>query len=213
MTPRSIFRSIVVVLFALLSPLAGAATILIMGDSLSAGYGLRADQSWPAHLARRLEGLGDTHTVINASISGETTAGGLSRLPHALKTHQPDMVVIELGANDGLRGLPLNRMRGNLEAMIAQSRRAGARVVLIGMQLPPNYGPAYANKFRESFENVAREQSTSFVPFLLAGFADRREWFQQDGLHPTAEAQPTILENVWPAIEALMPTGTSVSAR
>jgi len=190
-----------------------AATILVMGDSLSAGYGLRPEQSWPAHLARRLEGVAGKHAVINASVSGETTAGGLSRLPHALQTHQPDVVVIELGANDGLRGLPLQRMKSNLETMIARSRDAGARVVLIGMQLPPNYGPAYANKFRETFASIAKEQDAAFVPFLLAGFADRREWFQPDGLHPTAEAQPAILDNVWPAIESMIEPARTVSAR
>jgi len=200
-------------LFILASPLVSAATILVMGDSLSAGYGLRAEQSWPAHLARRLENIGGSHRVINASVSGETTAGGLSRLPHALKTHQPDVVVIELGANDGLRGLPLTRMKSNLERMIAQSREAGARVVLVGMQLPPNYGPAYANKFRETFERLAMEQETAFVPFLLAGFADRRDWFQPDGLHPTADAQAAILDNVWPAIEPMIQPAKTVSAR
>ncbi|WP_230971601.1 arylesterase [Nitrogeniibacter aestuarii] len=213
MTPRSMVRSIVVLLFILASPLVGAATILVLGDSLSAGYGLRAEQSWPAHLARRLEGIEGTHTVVNASVSGETTAGGRARLPHALETHQPDVVVIELGANDGLRGLPLERMKSNLEAMIDHSRRAGAQVVLVGMQLPPNYGPAYANKFRQTFETVASERNTAFVPFLLAGFADRREWFQPDGLHPTAEAQPAILDNVWPAIEPMVRAGVKLSER
>jgi len=213
MTPRSIVRSLVVLCFFLISPLASAATILVLGDSLSAGYGLRAEESWPAHLARRLDRSGQPHAVVNASVSGETTEGGLARLPHALKTHDPDVVVIELGANDGLRGLPLTRMKTNLEAMIALSREAGAQVVLVGMQLPPNYGPAYANKFRETFETLAAEQGTAFVPFLLAGFADRRDWFQPDGLHPTAEAQAAILENVWPAIEPLISRSGALSAR
>lgn len=200
MTPRSI----VFLFLILISPLSTAATILVMGDSLSAGYGLPAEQAWPAHLQRRLAALPGTHTVINASISGETTAGGRSRLPHALATHEPDVVVIELGANDGLRGLPLSAMQANLEHMVDAARKAGARVLLVGMQLPPNYGPAYANKFRSVFETVARERDTAFVPFLLEGFATRREWFQADGLHPTADAQPAIVDTLWPAIAPLV---------
>jgi len=209
MTPRSMFF-----LFLLfLSPFAQAATVLVMGDSLSAGYGLRASDAWPAHLQRKLDTLPGKYTVINASISGETTAGGRSRLPQALKTHRPDVVVIELGANDGLRGLPLSDMQSNLEAMIDQSRAAGARIVLVGMQLPPNYGPAYADKFRAVFKTVADKRKTAFAPFLLAGFADRREWFQNDGLHPTAEAQPTILANVWTVLEPLLQREAALSAR
>jgi len=209
MTPRSMFFLFLLVV----SPFAPAATVLVMGDSLSAGYGLRANDAWPAHLQRKLDAMPGEHKVINASISGETTAGGRSRLPQALKAHRPDVVVIELGANDGLRGLPLTDMQANLEAMIDQSRAAGARIVLVGMQLPPNYGPSYADKFRSVFKTVADTRKTAFAPFLLAGFADRREWFQQDGLHPTAEAQPTILANVWTALEPLIQRKAAVSAR
>ncbi len=200
MTPRSMLF----LLFLVVSPLLQAATVLVMGDSLSAGYGLPAGDAWPAHLQRKLDTQAGQHKVINASVSGETTAGGRARLPHALRTHQPDVVIIELGANDGLRGLPLTAMQANLDAMIAQSRAAGARVVLIGMQLPPNYGPAYTNKFHAVFDTLAKSRRTGYVPFLLAGFADRREWFQHDGLHPTAEAQPTIVETVWPALAPLI---------
>jgi acyl-CoA thioesterase-1 len=200
-------------LVLVLSPLAHSATVLVMGDSLSAGYGLRARDAWPAELQRKLRADGGDHKVVNASISGETTAGGLSRLPHALKTHRPDVVIIELGANDGLRGLPLEAMQSNLVTMIAQSRAAGARVVLVGMRLPPNYGSAYANKFHEVFTSVATSEKTAFVPFLLAGFAERREWFQNDGLHPTREAQGAMVDNIWPALEPLLRRKAAVSAR
>ncbi len=186
------------------SALAQAATVLVLGDSLSAGYGLRAEDAWPAHLQRKLESLPGEHRVINASVSGETTAGGRSRLPHALETHSPDIVVIELGANDGLRGLPLATMQANLLAMIDAAQSAQVAVVLIGMQLPPNYGPNYANKFHEVFARVAESRDVPFVPFLLDGFAADREMFQNDGIHPTAAAQPRILENVWPALAPLL---------
>ena len=186
------------------SALAQAATVLVLGDSLSAGYGLRAEDAWPAHLQRKLESLSGEHRVINASVSGETTAGGRSRLPHALETHSPDIVVIELGANDGLRGLPLATMQANLLAMIDAAQSAQVAVVLIGMQLPPNYGPNYANKFHEVFARVAESRDVPFVPFLLDGFAADREMFQNDGIHPTAAAQPRILENVWPALAPLL---------
>ncbi len=186
------------------SALAQAATVLVLGDSLSAGYGLRAEDAWPAHLQRKLESLPGEHRVINASVSGETTAGGRSRLPHALETHSPDIVVIELGANDGLRGLPLATMQSNLLAMIDAAQSAQVAVVLIGMQLPPNYGPNYANKFHEVFARVAESRDVPFVPFLLDGFAADREMFQNDGIHPTAAAQPRILENVWPALAPLL---------
>ena len=193
------------------SALAQAATVLVLGDSLSAGYGLRAEEAWPAHLQRKLESLPGEHRVINASVSGETTAGGRSRLPHALETHSPDVLVIELGANDGLRGLPLATMQDNLHAMINAAQAAKVAVVLVGMQLPPNYGPNYANKFREVFAGVAEARDVPFVPFLLEGFGADREMFQNDGIHPTAAAQPRILDNVWPALAPLL--GTAQAAR
>lgn len=193
------------------SALAQAATVLVLGDSLSAGYGLRAEEAWPAHLQRKLESLPGEHRVINASVSGETTAGGRSRLPHALATHSPDVLVIELGANDGLRGLPLATMQDNLLAMIDAAQAAKVAVVLVGMQLPPNYGPNYANKFREVFAGVAEARDVPFVPFLLEGFGADREMFQNDGIHPTAAAQPRIVANVWPALVPLL--GTAQAAR
>ena len=187
-----------------LAAAAQAATVLVMGDSLSAGYGLRAEQSWPAHLQRRLDTLPGKHTVINASVSGETTAGGRARLPQAISAHEPDVVVIELGANDGLRGLPIRLMRENLGAMVDAAEARGARVVLVGMRLPPNYGAAYNRQFQKAFADLARVRKLAFVPFLLDGFAEDRSMFQSDGIHPTAEAQPRMLDTVWPAIEPLI---------
>ena len=186
------------------SGLSHAATVLVWGDSLSAGFGLAADQAWPAHLARKLNADSTEHTVINASVSGETTAGGRSRLPQALAAHAPDVVVIELGANDGLRGLPLQLMRANLLAMIDAAEAANARVVLVGMRLPPNYGPLYGRQFAAVFAEVAKARAVAFVPFLLEGFADDRAMFLNDGLHPAAEAQPRIVDTVWPALAPLL---------
>ena len=186
------------------SGLTHAATVLVWGDSLSAGFGLAADQAWPAHLARKLNADSPQHTVINASVSGETTAGGRSRLPQALAAHAPDVVVIELGANDGLRGLPLKLMRANLLAMIDAAQAANARVVLVGMQLPPNYGPLYGRQFAAVFAEVAEARAVAFVPFLLEGFADDRTMFLNDGLHPAAAAQPRIVDTVWPALAPLL---------
>jgi acyl-CoA thioesterase-1 len=183
---------------------ARAATILVFGDSLSAGYGLPQEKSWPRLLEARLrkERLG--YTVANASVSGETTAGGARRIGDALKTHQPEIVVIELGANDGLRGQNLNVMRQNLERMIDASRKAKAEVLLVGMRLPPNYGMAYTEKFQQTFADVARQRKTAFVPFLFQGFADDLSYFQTDRVHPTAEAQALMLDTVWKGLEPLL---------
>lgn len=174
-----------------------------MGDSLSAGYGLKAEQSWPSLLARRLAEKRSDYSVTNLSISGETTAGGLARLDAALARHQPGIVVIALGANDGLRGLPLEQMRGNLGAMIDKSRQQQAQVLLIGMRLPPNYGP-FARDFHNVFGEVAKRKRVAYVDFLLDPIAARPELFQRDQLHPVAEAQPMILDHLWPAITPLL---------
>ncbi len=179
-------------------------TILVLGDSLSAGYGIGLEQSWPTLLERRLEAGHIPYRVTNLSISGETTAGGASRLPAALRQAHPAIVVIALGANDGLRGLPIEAMRANLESMIRDSRDSGARVVLVGMRLPPNYGAAYGQRFSDTFADLARQHGTPLVPFLLGGFADRPEAFQADGLHPTAAYQAAVLDNVWPALAPLL---------
>lgn len=193
-------------LFALLvgAPSALAAkTILVVGDSLSAGYGLRPEQAWPSLLASRLTEQRLDYSVANISISGETTAGGRTRLQAALKNHRPAVVIIALGANDGLRGLALGQMRSNLETMIAASQKAGARVLLAGMRLPPNYGP-YADQFHEAFSQIARVKKTSLLPFLLEPVATRPEFFLPDNLHPTAAAQPLILDHVWGALVPLL---------
>jgi acyl-CoA thioesterase-1 len=183
---------------------AGAATILIFGDSLSAGYGLPQDKSWPHLLEIRLRQERLQHTVVNASVSGETTAGGARRIAEALKKHQPDIVVIELGANDGLRGQDLNVMRQNLVTMIDASRKARAEVLLVGMRLPPNYGTGYTEKFQQTFADVARQRRTAFVPFLFEGFAEELRYFQADRVHPTAEAQALMLDTVWKGLKPLL---------
>ncbi len=183
---------------------AQAATILVWGDSLSAGYGLKPEEAWPTLLQTRLEREGFRHSVVNASVSGETSAGGRSRLPAALERHKPDIVILELGANDGLRGLRPQLLAENLNAMIADARAASAQVLLVGMQMPPNYGPAYTRRFAQTFTDVARAHKVALVPFLMDGFADRPELFQADGIHPTAEAQPRILDTVWEALKPML---------
>jgi len=193
-----------VCLFLVNTALAASGVILVFGDSLSAGYGLRLDEAWPALLEQRLRAEQLRYSVVNASISGETTAGGRSRLEAALARHEPDVVIIALGANDGLRGLPVSEMRANLGAMIAASRKAGARVLLVGMHMPPNYGPDYTQQFHRSFAEVATAGGASLAPFMMEGFADKRDLFQSDGIHPTASAQPLILGNIWPPLEALL---------
>lgn len=184
--------------------IAFAATIVVFGDSLSAGYGLPQDRAWPSLLEKRLRDDRLPHRVVNASISGETTSGGLSRIEGVLKTHRPDIIIIELGANDGLRGQSLELMRRNLETMVEASRRAKATVLLVGMRLPPNYGTAYTQKFHQTFADVARSKGTALVPFLLEGFADNGDYFQSDRVHPTLEAQALMLENVWQGLKPLL---------
>ncbi|CAI10020.1 probable periplasmic lipid esterase [Aromatoleum aromaticum EbN1] len=200
-----LLRSIVIFFFAIMVSGAGqAATILVWGDSLSAGYGLRAKQDWPTLLQTRLEREGFRHTVINGSVSGETSSGGRSRLPAALDRHEPDLLILELGANDGLRGLPPRLLAENLAAMIEAARSRGTRVLLIGMQMPPNYGPPYRQRFEQTFADVAREHKVPLVPFLLDGFAERHEMFQSDGIHPTAEAQELIVDTVWKQLAPML---------
>lgn len=181
--------------------LAGAAhaapTILVFGDSLSAAYNIPREAGWVALLTKRLQTGKSAYQVINASISGETTAGGLTRLPTLLAAHRPTLTILALGANDGLRGLPLSLTAQNLEAMISLAEKQGSKVLLVGMQLPPNYGMAYASKFQALFSDVARKKKIRLVPFLMAGIATQPERFQADGLHPTAIAQPVLLDNVW----------------
>ncbi|GBG03493.1 arylesterase [Azospira sp. I13] len=180
-----------------------AGIILVYGDSLSAGYGIRQEAAWPALLQARLQEKRLDYSVVNASISGETTAGGRSRLEAALSKHQPAVLVLVLGANDGLRGLSLGVMRDNLKAMVAAARRQKARVLLVGMRLPPNFGP-YAEEFHRSFGEVARQEKLAYVDFLLDGVADKPQLFQADNLHPLAEAQPRLLDNVWKGLSPLL---------
>ena len=194
---------------ALLFLLAGAPafaerTVMVFGDSLSAAYGLPASQGWVSLLGERIARDRLAWRVVNASVSGETTAGGVRRLPEDLKRHRPSLVVIALGANDGLRGQPVAAARANLEEMIRLARAARAEPVLVGLMIPPNYGIEYAREFRELYPGVAKKARVPLVPFLLDGVAEKRELFQPDQLHPTAAAQPLILDNVWPVIEPLL---------
>lgn len=181
--------------------------VLVVGDSLSAEYGLKAGDGWVALLQKRLAEQKKPYRVVNASISGDTTSGGRSRLPVALRTHKPAIVILELGGNDALRGLPLASTRDNLLAMARAAQEAGAKVLIAGMQVPPNYGPAYGKEFADLFEQVARQAKTALVPFLLKGVADRADamdWFQGDRIHPLAKAHPLMLDNVWPALKPLL---------
>ncbi|HZH42630.1 MAG TPA: arylesterase [Lysobacter sp.] len=179
-------------------------TVLVLGDSLSAAYGIAARQGWVALTAERLAQARPGWKVVNASISGETTAGGRARIERELKRHRPAVVVIELGANDGLRGLPLAHMRDNLEAMVRAAKAAGARVLILGMRLPPNYGGAYGRGFEEVYRTVARRHGATLLPFFLEPIALRREAFQADNLHPTAAVQPKLRDHVWPALAPLL---------
>ena len=199
---RIAFPLIVCLLLA--APAAQAArTILVFGDSLSAGYGIRQDDAWPALLAQRLQQKRLDYNVVNASISGETSSGGRTRLPAALDKHSPAIVIIALGANDGLRGLPIATLRDNLTTMTANAQQKKARVLIVGQRLPPNYG-AYAQQFDKVFGEVAKARKAALVDFLLDGIADQPRFFQADNLHPTREAQPRLLDNVWPGLEPLL---------
>jgi acyl-CoA thioesterase-1 len=181
-----------------------AKTILVLGDSLSAAYGMAADRGWVALLAGRLARERPDYRVANASVSGETSAGGRARVAAELARAQPAIVIVELGANDGLRGLPIGPMKDNLAAIIGAAQKAGARVLLVGMKLPPNYGPDYTERFAAAFADLQRRYRTAWLPFLLEGFAEQRELFQGDNIHPTEEAQPLILETVWPKLAPLL---------
>jgi len=182
------------------------ATILVFGDSLSAEYGLPRDTGWAKLLADRLAREAPQYSVVNASISGETTSGGRTRLPALLKQHAPSVVVLQLGANDGLRGLSLASMRDNLTAMVEVSRSAGAQVLLIGIRIPPNYGREYAERFAGVYAQLASARKVALVPFLLEGFADDLDYFQTDRIHPNERAQPRMLDTVWPKLAPLLRT-------
>lgn len=178
--------------------------ILIVGDSLSAAYGIPQQQGWAALLQKKLQLKNYRYDVVNASMSGETSSGGASRINTALQKTKPAIVILELGANDGLRGLPVNEMITNLSNIIRQSKQSGAKVLLIGMQIPPNYGPKYSEAFSQSYQRLSQEHKIPLVPFMLKNIAVQPDLIQQDGLHPNVLAQPMILENIWPQLKLLL---------
>lgn len=184
--------------------MADSGSIVILGDSLSAAYGMEIGESWPSLLQRRLDENGHAYRVFNSSITGDTTQGGLTRLPRLLERHRPDIVILELGGNDGLRGLPLEVTRSNLAGMIEQSRAAGAQVLLAEMRIPPNYGRSYAEKFNGAYSELSAEYNVVLLPFLLQEIALEPGLMMDDGIHPTAAAQPVILEAVWAQLEPLL---------
>jgi len=205
------FRSLVAALVLVLASALAAAqdklpVLLVVGDSVSAGYGLSNGQGWVELLGKRIAADGVRYRVVNASISGDTTAGGRARLPALLTQHKPAVVLIELGGNDALRGGKLATTRDNLDAMVVASQAAGAKVLIVGMEVPPNYGPAYAREFRDLFASVAKARKVPLVPSFFAGFGDDLSMFQPDRIHPTVEAQSRLLDNVWPTLSTVLRT-------
>jgi acyl-CoA thioesterase-1 len=196
-------------LFFILLPISfavGAAekSILVYGDSISAAYGMAQARGWVALLGERLKRERPDYSVVNASVSGETSSGGLARIDAALARHKPSLVILELGGNDGLRGLPLAEMKKNLGAIIERSQKAGARVLLLGMSMPPNYGPRYTQAFQASFDELAKRYRTALVPSLMEGFGDNYTLFQPDRIHPAEEAQPLMLDRVWKTLQPML---------
>ena len=181
-----------------------APTIMVFGDSLSAAYGIRQQDGWVALLQQRLQQQRIDYNVVNASISGETSSGGAARIAAALATHKPNITIVELGANDGLRGLPVKQMSENLTTIVRAAQKAGSRVLLVGMRLPPNYGVHYTQEYEKAFAALARQHNTAFAPFLLEGVATRRELILEDNLHPNAAAQPLILDTIWKPLLPLL---------
>jgi acyl-CoA thioesterase-1 len=202
--PTSMLKilSFLLILLSAASSQAANRTILVYGDSLSAGFGIPLAQSWPALLDQRVRSSG--WSVANASISGETTAGGRSRFAAALQQFKPDIVILALGANDGLRGLPVSNMQSNLQSMITAAKAQNARVMLAGIRLPPNYGPDYTREFESSYSSLAKREKLPFLPFLLEPIAEDRTAFQTDNLHPVASAQPKILDHVWGTLKPML---------
>jgi acyl-CoA thioesterase-1 len=205
--PRRPFLRLLCALFAALAASAYAAVapvVLVLGDSISAGYGLPAETGWTTLLQQRLVAEHYPHRVVNASISGDTTAGGRARLDALLAKHHPAVTVIELGGNDGLRGGSLDALQANLVAMTAAAQKSGARVLIVGLRLPPNYGPAYVRRFETIYADVARERKAALVPFLFEGFAEDNAMFQPDRIHPVSAAQARLLDNVWRELKPLL---------
>ena len=199
------FFVLLILVFAGFPANADTPAILVFGDSISAGYGLaRVEQGWVGMLRAKLKDEGYGYQVVNASVTGETTAGGLARLPRALALHHPRVVILELGGNDGLRALPIDQMRSNLGRMVDLSVDSGAQVLLLGMRIPPNYGPEFTEKFFAVFADVARDKRTALVPFLLNDIALSPNLMQADGVHPNELGQPKLLDNVWPRLRPLL---------
>ena len=192
------------VFIALQNAVASDRTILVFGDSLSAAHGIRPEEGWVALLTQRLHSQGYGYQIVNASVSGETTSGGLQRLPRALELHRPELVILELGANDGLRGLPANATRDNLAQMVRLAQAAGSRVLLVGMRIPPNLGPRYTAEFARMFPELANQYHLPLVPFLLEKVALDPTLMQEDGMHPNARGEPPILDTVWPYLKPLL---------
>lgn len=199
-------RSLVFCILLAATPAAWCAnkTILVYGDSLAAAYGISQARGWVALIGERIARERPDYSVVNASISGETTAGGLARFDRTLAERKPAIVILELGANDGLRGLPVAQMRRNLAAMIERAQKARARVLLVGMKMPPNYGPDYTQAFEAVYPQLAKRYRTALVPFLMEGFAEKEDLFQPDRIHPTEAAQPLMAERVWKALQPLL---------
>jgi len=202
--PMRMWLRIGVLAMLLLAQSAMAGTALVVGDSISAAFGLETSQGWVHLLQQRLDDSEHDYRVVNASISGDTSAGGLARLPALLREHEPDIVILELGGNDGLRGQPPAQLKRNLAAMAELSQEAGAKVLLLGMRMPPNLGQRYTDAFADAFDSLAEEMSLPYVPFLLEGVGGVQGMMQADRVHPTAQAQELLLDNVWPVLEPLL---------
>ena len=198
------FLCLSVLLIATVSAKADIPVVLVLGDSISAAHGIRLDQGWVALLQAKLQAEGYGYRVVNASVSGETTAGGLARLPRALALHHPQIVILELGGNDGLRALPVDVVHDNLAKIISLSTAAGAKLVLLGMRMPPNYGADYATSFHASFDRLAQERKLPYVAFFLEGIAQSATLMQEDGIHPNVLGQPKLLKNAWPALKSVL---------
>lgn len=199
------FRLSFLILLAFVAlPAQAKPAILVFGDSLSAGFGLPQRNGWVTLLERKLAEDGYEYRVVNASISGETTVGGKNRIENTLRKHKPEIVIVQLGANDGLRGARVADIRRNISTIVGISKRSGAKVLVVGMQIPPNYGPDYTSGFYASFSEVARQHEVALVPFMLDGFAGNRALFQHDGIHPNLEAQPLVLNNIYRHLEPLL---------
>jgi acyl-CoA thioesterase I len=201
---RTFLPTVTLALFASHAHASVAKTVLVLGDSISAAYGLEQSQGWVALTAEKIRKTHPTTLVQNASLSGETSAGGAQRLPALLKTHKPSVVIIELGGNDALRGLPLSQTEANFKAMITAAKAAKAQVLLVPMQIPPNYGSAYAKGFNGLYDKLAKTQRVGVSAFIFKAFADDLNYFQRDRIHPTTQAQPMMVDAVWPAIEPLL---------